>query len=112
MTSPQPATLDREKDKPQIVGKIYFLASETHVKIGFAFRGVGKRTKEISAHHYERLTVLTVLKDVTRAVEAALHRKFKAYRVLGKREWFVRSPEIEDFIEMARLGHWRKEFGL
>jgi hypothetical protein len=96
------------KHRPQLVD-IYFLASETHVKIGFTAVGVKRRIHAIRQPHYEELKLLGVISDVPRYVETRLHKKFEAFRVKGKREWFRRVSEIEEFIRTAHLRHWRTE---
>lgn len=90
------------------VYRIYFLASPTHVKIGITAGHVKKRMRAIRQNHYEKLEVLAVIPDVPRTLEKELHRKFSTFKVKG--EWFTRSQEIEDFIQLVRegLGHWKK----
>lgn len=81
-------------------GNVYFLASPTHVKIGFTESGVKKRIRTIRQNHYEKLELLGVIYGASREREKEIHKKFAAYKVKG--EWFLRNDEIMHFIRYAR----------
>lgn len=96
-----------DSNEPARIGKVYFLASPTHIKIGFSAVGVKKRVKSIRNNHYETLELLAVLNNVPQSVERRLHQKFQAHKVKG--EWFHRVAQIEEFARSHDLGRWRKE---
>lgn len=97
----------RAIDNQPIIGTIYFLASETHIKIGFTTTTVPKRLKPIRQNHYQDLQLIGIISSVPRYLEKRLHGKFAKFRIKG--EWFRRDPEIEEFVKNHHLGHWRKD---
>lgn len=97
-----------EEDQPEKVGKVYFLASATTIKIGFSTKS-RKRLRDIRNHHYEKLELLGLITEAPMRFEKALHRKFAAHRLPHKREWFHRVPEIEEYAAAHHTKPWREE---
>lgn len=106
-TRAKPDAIRELENRPVVIGSVYFLASETHIKIGFTTKAVPKRVYPIRQNHYQDLELMGVITSVPMYLEKSIHRKFAAFRLKG--EWFKRVPEIEEFVKSHHLGHWRKE---
>lgn len=90
------------------IGKVYFLASATTIKIGFSTKS-RERLRDIRQYHFEKLELLGLVIDAPPQAERAMHKKFRAHKLPHKREWFHRVPEIEEFASAHHLKPWREE---
>src|SRR5262245_51160526 len=64
-----PPKAGRKEPGPVPIGVVYFLASSTHIKIGFSGKSLKRRTGEIRQNHYEKLEILGFLDDVPKTLE-------------------------------------------
>jgi len=88
------------------VGYIYFLRTEKRVKIGFS-KNPFIRAGGIKTSCSEEIVSMVAVKG-TRANEAKLHQRFKAYRKHG--EWFIAAaPVIREMTRLASLGEIKME---
>lgn len=87
---------NKPKSAEEIEGTIYFLASPTHIKIGFSAE-LKQRLGNLRGSHYEKLELLGTIHNAPKSFEGLLHKKFAAHRVHPRKEWFLRVPEIENF---------------
>jgi len=83
------------KEDRKETGYVYFVAAGDLVKIGWAINPVD-RLKQIQHISPIKLNLIKYFSG-DRSVESSLHKKFAAYRKRG--EWFIKSKEIEDYIE-------------
>ncbi len=76
---------------------VYFVQGETtgNIKIGNA-ANPWARMRDLQMSSSEKLNILHVLHG-GRPIEAAFHRRFKEYRIIG--EWFRNEGALKDFIQ-------------
>jgi hypothetical protein len=81
---------------------VYFVQCDRFVKIGYA-HDVRVRLKALQTASPFPLKPLGFMacpsEDLAKIEEADLHRRFAAYRLEHRTEWFHLSPEITQFIE-------------
>ncbi len=81
-------------------GLIYFLHEPElgRVKIGWSGRDVTTRLRAFQVGNSQELKLLGVMVGTERD-ETALHRRFAAYRLPERREWFEATVEVMDMIQ-------------
>jgi len=75
---------------------VYFIGTDTHVKIGYTTHSVFRRQAQLQTGNPKKLWVYGVLHE-GRDEERRLHEHFAIYREEG--EWFRLSDEIHAFIK-------------
>lgn len=79
---------------------VYFIQSANggKIKIGQSLNPVMRIIVLRNLEKDSTLKIVGLLKGGS-VTEADLHIKFKQFKVIGRREWFMPSPEIIDFIK-------------
>lgn len=82
------------------VGHVYFLATATHVKIGFSTHPV-RRIEALKTGFAEEIISLVIVRG-SRTLEARLHAHFAGARTSG--EWFRKTDRLRDAMAKAAAG--------
>lgn len=79
----------------RVTGRVYFIATPDHVKIGFTGADPRRRLRELQVGNAHRLELVGSIPGCM-DMEADLHARLERSRASG--EWFRRTPDVESVI--------------
>lgn len=97
----KPPRLYKEPRYPNVIGYVYFLRIDNHIKLGFSLKPL-TRIGDIAGNHFAEVSAAVIIAG-NQADEKKLHRQFRRDRVAG--EWFfATAPLLEFMCASARFG--------